>query len=255
MAKENNDLYGVNVRINGIYPNSLTYIPFYSNASPYGEIMRVDNGGSLLIGTTTPNGYKLQVNGSGYFSGSLAITNLSNTSQPNFVAYNTSTGELTYTSTSSFTAATASFVTASNIYGPFGSNSILSASYSVSSSNAQTASYVVTAQTASYVLNAVSASYAITSSFSNNFKATNLSLGTNPINVTTGYGNYISTVMYLIATEVSSFWIKIISIDSFPQRIKLFIQGGMQESHLWKSLCCENLHTYRPGHIRNCSPN
>jgi hypothetical protein len=106
------------------------------------------------------------------------------------------------------TAQTASFITASNVLGPFGRNSILSASYSVSSSNAQTASY------------------AFTSSFSDNFKATNLSLGTNPINVTTGYGNYISTVTYPIATEASTFWIKIISIDNFPQRIKLFIQAG-----------------------------
>lgn len=38
------------------------------------------------------------------------------------------------------TAATASFVTASNVYGPFGSNSIISASFAVSSSLASTAS-------------------------------------------------------------------------------------------------------------------
>jgi hypothetical protein len=53
-----------------------------------------------------------------------------------------------------------------------------SASYAISASNAdtasyvvtaQTASYVITAQTASYVLNAVSSSYAATSSFANNF--------------------------------------------------------------------------------------
>jgi len=41
---------------------------------------------------------------------------------------------------------------------------VLSASYALSSSQAQTASYVVTAQTASYVLNAVSASYALSAS-------------------------------------------------------------------------------------------
>ena len=52
---------------------------------------------------------------------------------------------------------TASYVTASNVYGPYGSNSIVSASYalsssySISSSFAATASFVRNAQTASYV--------------------------------------------------------------------------------------------------------
>ena len=264
--------------------NKSLLIGYTPRSSVYGEgYLYVLN--SIGINKTGSNA-SLDVNGNVIITGSLSITNLSNISQPNFVAYNTNTGQLTYASTSSFTASTASFVTASNVWGPFGRNSILSASYSVSSSNAQTASYALNAvsssyattasysvsssnaqtasyvlnavsssytttasyvlnavsasyattasysvsssnaTTASYVLNAVSASYAFTSSFSNNFNATNLSLGTNPINVTTGYGNYISTVTYRIAEEASPFWIKIISIDSYPQRIKLFIQGG-----------------------------
>jgi hypothetical protein len=52
-------------------------------------------------------------------------------------------------------ALTASFITASGVYGPYGSNSVISASYAL---NALSASY---AQTASYVQNAVSASYAL----------------------------------------------------------------------------------------------
>jgi hypothetical protein len=52
-------------------------------------------------------------------------------------------------------AQTASFITASGVYGPYGSNSVISASYAL---NALSASY---AQTASYVQNAVSASYAL----------------------------------------------------------------------------------------------
>lgn len=54
----------------------------------------------------------------------------------------------------SINAFTASFVTASDVYGPFGSNSILSASYAVSSSNSVSASY------------SFSSSYALSSSFS-----------------------------------------------------------------------------------------
>jgi len=57
------------------------------------------------------------------------------------------------------TAATASFVTASSVFGPFGSNSVISASFATSASRAQTSA------TASFVLNAVSASFASTASF------------------------------------------------------------------------------------------
>jgi len=55
------------------------------------------------------------------------------------------TGSLLGTSSWATNALTASFITASNVYGPFGSNSILSASYasqSLSSSFATTASYI-----------------------------------------------------------------------------------------------------------------
>ena len=59
-------------------------------------------------------------------------------------------------------AATASFVTGSNVYGPYGSNSILSASYAV------TSSYSNTSTSASYAIsssNSISSSYAITASY------------------------------------------------------------------------------------------
>jgi hypothetical protein len=69
-------------------------------------------------------------------SGGINAT-LPSAGQSNFVAYNSSTGQFSYAGTGSFTAATASYITASNVYGPFGSNSILSAS------NAATASSTV----------------------------------------------------------------------------------------------------------------
>jgi hypothetical protein len=52
-------------------------------------------------------------------------------------------------------ALTASFITASGVYGPYGSNSVISASYAL---NALSSSYALTA---SFVQNAVSASYAL----------------------------------------------------------------------------------------------
>ena len=102
--------------------------------------------------------------------------------QPNFVAYDSASGTFQYAGTGSFTAATASYITASNVYGPYGASSILSASYAVTAAFANnipaTASYALqalsasyanfatsassatTANTASYVLNAVSSSFA-----------------------------------------------------------------------------------------------
>ena len=69
-------------------------------------------------------------------SGGINAT-LPSSGQANFVAYNSATGQFSYAGTGSFTSATASYVTSSNVYGPFGSNSILSAS------NATTASSTV----------------------------------------------------------------------------------------------------------------
>ena len=102
--------------------------------------------------------------------------------QPNIVAYDSASGTFSYAGTGSFTAATASYITASNVYGPYGASSILSASYAVTAAYASnvpaTASYALqalsasyanfatsassatTANTASYVLNAVSSSFA-----------------------------------------------------------------------------------------------
>ncbi len=111
---------------------------------------------------------------SGSFEGSLK-SSLTNITQPNIVGYDTATGLFYYQGTGSFTATTASYITGSGVYGPYGSNSILSASYAVTAGYAanvpDTASYALqaltasysntstTAQTASYVLNAVSSSY------------------------------------------------------------------------------------------------
>jgi hypothetical protein len=61
------DIYSSRVLTNAIVSNTFTYIPFISSQSPFGEIMRVDNGGGLLIGTTVPNGNKLQVAGTSQF--------------------------------------------------------------------------------------------------------------------------------------------------------------------------------------------
>lgn len=58
------------------------------------------------------------------------------------------TGSLLGTSSWAVNSITASFVTSSNVFGPFGSNSVQSASYAVSSSQTETASF---ASTASYV--------------------------------------------------------------------------------------------------------
>jgi hypothetical protein len=119
---------------------------------------------------------------SGSFEGNLR-SQLSNANQPDIVGYDAATGLFTYQGTGSFTATTASYVTGSGVYGPYGSNSILSASFAVtaayasnvpatasyalqalSASYATSASSAVNANTASYVLQAVSASFATNAS-------------------------------------------------------------------------------------------
>lgn len=104
----------------------------------------------------------------------------------------------------------------------------ISASFATLAQTANTASFVQNAQTSSYVLNAVSSSFAATSSFSNNFRATALSLGSTPINVTTGYGNYISYISYPVtgSTDSTDFWVRVINISDQPQRIKLFVEAN-----------------------------
>ena len=90
---------------------------------------------------------------SGSFEGNLK-SQLSNSIQPNIVGYDITTGLFTYQGTGSFTAASASYITGSGVYGPYGSNSLLSASYAVTAAYASnipaTASYALQALTASY---------------------------------------------------------------------------------------------------------
>jgi hypothetical protein len=83
------------------------------------------------IGKETRLNATLDVSGSLIVTGSLTVT--SNVNAASF------TGSLLGT------AATASFVTSSNVRGPFGTNSILSASYAVSTSFAATASFALNA--------------------------------------------------------------------------------------------------------------
>lgn len=104
--------------------------------------LSVDNNvnvtGSVKVGAnqtlnTNPNNTLLSGSFSGSFQGRLQSV-LSSQNQANIVSYDTSSGLFFYQSTSSFIAATASYVSSSNVDGPFGLNSILSASHAVTSS-------------------------------------------------------------------------------------------------------------------------
>jgi hypothetical protein len=97
--------------------------------------VRTINGSGNIVATTGATGLSASGSFSGSFLGNLTST-LANLSQPNVVGYDIATGTFSYQGTGSFTAATASYITASNVYGPFGANSIISAS------NAGTASRV-----------------------------------------------------------------------------------------------------------------
>ena len=97
--------------------------------------------GNVSIGTTTTGSYKLHVIGNTGISGSLTATgsvlfpSLTQVSQNNIVTIDPITGQLYYTASSGLvptTAATASFVTSSNVYGPYGFDSIQTASHALS---------------------------------------------------------------------------------------------------------------------------
>jgi len=159
------------------------------------------NGTGNIVATTAATGLSHSGSFSGSFLGTLTST-LANVNKANIVGYDTATGLFSYQSTSSFTAASASFaLTASYVptailtasvnnstitFTKFDgstfnitvsqSGSVASASYAENANlldgldstafvlNSQTSSMsVLNAVTASYVLNAVSASYALRS--------------------------------------------------------------------------------------------
>ena len=139
--------------------------------------------GSLLSNTHQFTG-SVSITGSLAINGSSVITSAQTSSlSVTSASYATTALSASYFSGSianAVTAQTASYVTSSNVYGPYGANSILSSSYaltasyvsgssstSVTSSYALTASYVVTALTASYFITSsvTSASYASTASY------------------------------------------------------------------------------------------
>ena len=161
----------------------------------------LDSSGNFGIGTTTPTLGNLQVNGNVYatsFTGSLLGT----------ASYATQALSSSY-------ALTASFITASGVYGPYGSNSVISASYALnalSASYAQTASYVQNAvsasyaSTASYVLNAVSSSFATSASFASTVPASGV-IGLNL--------SQIATASFTASVSPTQFTVTSASITEF----------------------------------------
>ena len=117
-------------------------------------------GGNIGINIVDPQ-FNLHVSGTVGFSN----LNTSNTA-PNVVLAD-SNGQLFITASSALspaTSLTASFVTASNVWGPYGSSSIASASYA---SGSTSASYAAFAFSSSYASSSTSASFATTASYTN----------------------------------------------------------------------------------------
>jgi hypothetical protein len=118
-------------------------------------------------------------------SGGIDAT-LPNQQRPNFVTYDTTTGQFGYFNTGSLTASTASYITASGVVGPYGPNSVISSSYAVASSTAISSSYAFNASTATSASVAGFASTAISSSFATNAStASSASFATSAANATT----------------------------------------------------------------------
>ena len=96
--------------------------------------------------------------GSAQITGSLGVTGSLNVTQG-------ITGSLFGTASFATNSLTSSFVTGSNVFGPFGSNSTISASFAVSSSRAVTSSFAISSSFATTSSFAISASNSLSSSF------------------------------------------------------------------------------------------
>ena len=108
---------------------------------------------SLLSVTTSGN---TTVTGSLAAQNAVKFPGLTNASQPNIVGFDSTTGQLYYQGTGSFSANSASFATTAS-YAISASNAI-SSSYAISASNAISSSYAISAS------NAISSSFAETAS-------------------------------------------------------------------------------------------
>jgi len=124
------------------------------------------NGTGNILATTNASGVTMTGSFSGSFTGALTST-LSNTPTPNYVTYNTSTGQLAYSTTSSIVAVSSSYAISASA--AVSSSYATSASAAVSSSYATSASAAVQAASATSASYALSSSYAATSSYANTF--------------------------------------------------------------------------------------
>lgn len=151
------------------------------------------------VGTPGGDNTQIQFNGGGVFSGSSNFTFISSSNivnltgsmivsgaisasfGPNTVGF-FGTASWAQSASNALFAQTSSFITASNVWGPFGSSSVASASYASSSTFSVTASFVTASNvwgpfgsssvySASYASGSTSASYALTASFASNTAA------------------------------------------------------------------------------------
>jgi hypothetical protein len=106
-------------------------------------------------------------------NGSFILKGLSLSSGPNVIMYDTTSGQFFYQSTGSINVGSASYVSSSKVDGPYGLDSIRSASYASGSTSASYALSASQATTASYITGSTfgstnpvtSASYALTASY------------------------------------------------------------------------------------------
>lgn len=180
-----------------------------TNGTVTGYGAHTNNTDGMVFGSTTSHPITLRTSNTNRLqissTGQVYLYNLTNTSYPNIITYNSSTNQLNYIPTSSLNANTASYVTGSI----FGSNNLaLSASYAVTSSYALSSSYAITssyvvsssyATTASYV---VSSSYAATASYVPSIKAgkvTAASFSGTPLVTTVTFGTPYSSNNYAVS--------------------------------------------------------
>ena len=124
------------------------------------------------------------------------------------------------------TAATASFVTASDVWGPFGSNSILSASYA---SGSTSASYTLLAESASYASGSTSSSFALFAT-SASYASGSTSASFASFAISASYASGSTSASYASGSTSASFAVTASSADNFLIRNSATITGSINQT-------------------------
>jgi hypothetical protein len=226
-------LYGGAVQVNGVIMNTDNLI-FYTTGGTQAMKIMASNG-NVLIGRSTDGGYKLDVSGTSRFSNSMVVTGGTiQQGNPGGYTFTIDGGNGTGPRLGLGSSPSAGYdffvigaYNGENNFDTVGRNFVIRSTIS----SVNDVRFKLFSNTGNVLIQNggtfTDNGYRLDVSGSTRISGS-LSLGPNAIDVTTGYGNYISNVIYPITTssDGSTFWIRVINNGNNIQRIKLLLYGG-----------------------------